>query len=234
MSDMNGSAPMGTETDREKIRVFMVDDHAVVRQGLRALIDAEDDMVVVGEASLAHEAIEIGPECKPTVAVLDVRLPDDSGVTVCRELRSRIPGLACLMLTTFATEEALLDAILAGASGFVFKQICEDELVSAIRTVGNGGSMLDGDATAGIMRKVRQASLQSDDPLQNLTKQERILLDLIGEGLTNRQISERMFLSEKTVKNYVSNLLGKLGMQRRAQAAALAARNESHRQIFAQ
>ena len=204
----------------EPIRVMIVDDHAVTRTGLRTMVEAEDDMAVVGEASLASEAIAVAPALRPDVLVLDLKLPDDSGITVCRELRKKLPEASCLMLTTYATEESLVEAILAGASGFVFKEIAEADLVNAIRTVGNGGSMLDPQATEGILRKVRQAAEDVDDPIGDLSKRDRQLLELLGEGLTNREISEKMFLSEKTVKNYVSSLLGKLGVQRRSQAAA--------------
>ncbi len=215
----------------EPIRVMIVDDHAVTRTGLRTMVEAEDDMTVVGEASLASEAIAVAPALRPDVLVLDLKLPDDSGITVCRELRKKLPEASCLMLTTYATEESLVEAILAGASGFVFKEIAEADLVNAIRTVGNGGSMLDPQATEGILRKVRQAAEDVDDPIGDLSKRDRQLLELLGEGLTNREISEKMFLSEKTVKNYVSSLLGKLGVQRRSQAAALIAERKSRRLI---
>ncbi|MBP7973449.1 MAG: response regulator transcription factor [Candidatus Nanopelagicales bacterium] len=215
----------------EPIRVMIVDDHAVTRTGLRTMVEAEDDMAVVGEASLASEAIAVAPALRPDVLVLDLKLPDDSGITVCRELRKKLPEASCLMLTTYATEESLVEAILAGASGFVFKEIAEADLVNAIRTVGNGGSMLDPQATEGILRKVRQAAEDVDDPIGDLSKRDRQLLELLGEGLTNREISEKMFLSEKTVKNYVSSLLGKLGVQRRSQAAALIAERKSRRLI---
>ncbi|MGV1037769.1 MAG: response regulator [Candidatus Nanopelagicales bacterium] len=215
----------------EPIRVMIVDDHAVTRTGLRTMVEAENDMVVVGEASLASEAIAVAPALRPDVLVLDLKLPDDSGITVCRELRSKLPEASCLMLTTYATEESLVEAILAGASGFVFKEIAGADLVNAVRTVGNGGSMLDPQATEGILRKVRQVAEDVDDPIGDLSKRDRQLLELLGEGLTNREISEKMFLSEKTVKNYVSALLGKLGVQRRSQAAALIAERKSRRLI---
>jgi two-component system response regulator DevR len=206
-----------------RIRVFLLDDHEVVRRGVRDLLESEGDIEVVAEASSAAEALARVPAVRPDVAVLDVRLPDGDGVTVCRELRSQLPELACLMLTSFADDEALFDAILAGASGYVLKQVREADILGAVRTVAAGGSLLDPAATARVMARMREQATASD-PLQGLSEQERKVLDLIGEGLTNRQIGERMFLAEKTVKNYVSNLLAKLGMQRRTQAAAFVAR----------
>ena len=202
--------------------VFLVDDHEIVRNGVRMLLQAQPDIEVVGEAGTAREALTRITAHAPKVAVLDVRLPDGDGVSLCRELRSRMPDLACLMLTSFADDDALYDAVLAGASGYVLKQIRGSDLVNAVRVVGAGGSLLDPTTTAQIMQRIRDDANRSSDPLSNLTEQERRVLELIGEGLTNRQISERMFLAEKTVKNYVSNLLGKLGMERRTQAAVLA------------
>jgi DNA-binding NarL/FixJ family response regulator len=203
------------------IRVFLLDDHEVVRRGVGELLDNEPDLEVVGEASTAAQALARVPAVRPDVAVLDVRLPDGDGVTVCRELRSRLPELHCLMLTSFADDEALFDAIMAGAAGYVLKQIRGTELVDAIRTVATGQSLLDPATTARMLERMRTAAARSD-PLAELTNQERTVLTLIGEGLTNREIGERMFLAEKTVKNYVSSLLAKLGMQRRTQAAVLA------------
>lgn len=204
----------------ELIRVFLLDDHEVVRRGVRELLEAEPDIEVVGEAGTAGEALARVAGSQPDVAVLDVRLPDGDGVTVCRELRSRYPQLACLMLTSFADDEALFDAILAGAAGYVLKQIRGVDLVGAVRTVAAGGSLLDPRATAAVMQRLRTP--KALDPLATLTDQERRILELIGEGLTNREIGQRMFLAEKTVKNYVSNLLAKLGLQRRTQVAVLA------------
>ncbi|MDP4510061.1 response regulator [Nonomuraea turcica] len=205
------------------IRVFLVDDHEVVRRGVAALLESEDDIEVIGEAGTAESAIARIPALQPDVAVLDVRLPDGNGVDVCREVRSRLPGLACLMLTSFADDDALFDAVMAGASGYVLKQIHGSDLVGAVRTVASGQSLLDPQTTAAMLQRLRDQASRKD-PLATLTEQERHILELIGEGLTNRQIGERMFLAEKTVKNYVSNLLSKLNMQRRTQAAALAAR----------
>jgi two-component system, NarL family, response regulator DevR len=205
--------------DRQ-IRVFLLDDHEMVRRGVRDMLETARDIAVVGEASTAAEALAAVPTLLPDVAVLDVRLADSDGVTVCRELRSQLPNLACLMLTSFADDEALFEAILAGASGYVLKQIRGNDLVHAIRTVASGQSMLDAETTAQVMDRLRTGA-RSEDSLSSLTDQERRILDLIGEGLTNRQIGERLFLAEKTVKNYVSNLLAKLGMQRRTQAAIM-------------
>ncbi|PRX60492.1 LuxR family two component transcriptional regulator [Nonomuraea fuscirosea] len=210
------------------IRVFLLDDHEVVRRGVAALLDSEDDIEVIGEAGTAESAIARIPALAPDVAVLDVRLPDGNGVDVCREVRSRVPGLACLMLTSFADDDALFDAVMAGAAGYVLKQIHGSDLVGAVRTVASGQSLLDPQTTAAMLQRLRDQAARKD-PLAALTEQERHILDLIGEGLTNRQIGERMFLAEKTVKNYVSNLLAKLNMQRRTQAAALAARLRADR-----
>jgi two-component system, NarL family, response regulator DevR len=214
------------------IRVFLLDDHELVRRGVRDLLWAEDDLTVVGEASTAQEALERIPESLPDVAVLDVRLGDDSGdvggVEVCREIRSAHPEVACVMLTSFADDEALFAAILAGAAGYVLKQIRGHDLINAIRRVGNGESLLDPAITARVLERLRRPQ-PDNDPLAILTPQERRILDLIAEGMTNRQIGEAMFLAEKTVKNYVSNLLTKLGMARRSEAAAYAARISERR-----
>jgi DNA-binding NarL/FixJ family response regulator len=205
------------------IRVFLLDDHEIVRRGVRDLLDTEPGITVIGEAGTAATALARIPALKPDVAVLDIRLPDGDGVTVCRDLRSKMPQLACLMLTSFSDDEALVDAIMAGAAGYVLKQIRGTDLVGAIRTIASGQSLLDPQAAATVMRRLRDQATATD-PLAALTDQERRILALIGEGLTNRQIGDRLFLAEKTVKNYVSALFAKLGMQRRAQAAAYAAR----------
>jgi DNA-binding NarL/FixJ family response regulator len=202
-------------------RVFPLDDHDIVRRGVRDLLNAEDDMEVVGEASTASEALARIPATKPDVAVLDVRLPDGNGVSVCRDLREKMPELGFLMLTSFADDEALFDAIMAGASGYVLKQIRGGDLVGAVRTIANGGSLLDPRATTAVLERLRAP--KPKDPLAALSEQERQILQHIGEGLTNREIGERMFLAEKTVKNYVSNVLSKLGLQRRTQVAVMAA-----------
>ena len=204
------------------IKVFLLDDHEVVRRGVASLLDTEADIQIIGEASTAQQALARIPALRPDVAVLDVRLPDGNGVAVCREIRSQMPEVACLMLTSFADDDALFDAVMAGAAGFVLKQIHGTDLVGAVRTVASGQSLLDPRSTARMMARLRDQASRKD-PLAALSDQERRILELIGEGLTNRQIGERMYLAEKTVKNYVSNLLAKLDMQRRTQAAALAA-----------
>jgi DNA-binding NarL/FixJ family response regulator len=203
-------------------RVFLLDDHEIVRRGLRELLEAEDDLEVVGEAGTAAEALARIPATRPDVAVLDVRLPDGDGVSVCRDVRSQNAAVRCLMLTSFSDDEALFSAIMAGASGYVLKQVRGTDLVDAIRRVGRGESLIDPSLTSRVLERLRGGD--DDDLLRQLTPQERTLLDLLAEGLTNRQIGERMFLAEKTVKNYVSNLLGKLGMGRRTEAAVYAAR----------
>jgi DNA-binding NarL/FixJ family response regulator len=204
------------------IRVFLLDDHEIVRMGVRDLLEAEPGITVIGEAGTAASALARIPALKPDVAILDIRLPDGDGVSVCRDLRSKMPQLACLMLTSFSDDEALFDAIMAGASGYVLKQIRGTDLVGAVRTIASGQSLLDPEAASRVMRRMRDQATAAD-PLAGLTDQERRILALIGEGLTNRQIGDRLFLAEKTVKNYVSALFAKLGMQRRAQAAAYAA-----------
>jgi DNA-binding NarL/FixJ family response regulator len=203
--------------------VFLLDDHEIVRRGVHDLLEAEPDITVIGEAATAESALARIPALKPDVAVLDVRLPDGNGVTVCREIRSKMPDVACLMLTSYGDDEALFDAIMAGAAGYVLKQIRGTDLVGAVRTIASGQSLLDPEAASRVMQRMRDQA-QRSDPLAGLTEQERRILELIGEGLTNRQIGERLFLAEKTVKNYVSALFAKLGMERRAQAAAYAAR----------
>ncbi|HTP16130.1 MAG TPA: response regulator transcription factor [Streptosporangiaceae bacterium] len=215
----------GAQTDgrRGRISVFLLDDHEVVRRGLRDLLTAEPDIDVIGEAGTAGAALRLVPSLRPDVAVLDVRLPDGDGVSVCREIRSTLPETACLMLTSYGDDHALLGAIMAGAAGYVLKQTCGSDLVSAVRAVAAGESTLDAHAARRVMERLRD-QMTSVDPVSALTDQERRVLELIGEGLTNRQIAEHMFLAEKTAKNYVSSLLAKLGMKRRAQAAAFAAR----------
>jgi DNA-binding NarL/FixJ family response regulator len=209
------------------IRVFLLDDHEIVRRGIRDLIEANEDFEVVGEAGTAEEALARIPPTRPDVAVLDVRLPDGDGVEVCREIRSRHPEISCLMLTSFADDEALFSAIMAGASGYVLKQIRGNDLIDAIRTVGAGGSLLDPQATARVLERLRHDT--ESDELAALSPQERRILELIGEGMTNRQIGETMFLAEKTVKNYVSSVFTKMGMSRRTEVAAYAARMAERR-----
>ena len=205
------------------ISVFLLDDHEIVRRGVRELLEAERDITVIGEAGTAESALARIPALRPDVAILDVRLPDGDGVSVCREIKSRLPEVACLMLTSFGDDEALFDAIMAGAAGYVLKQIRGTDLVGAVRTIASGASLLDPRAAGRVMQRMRDQAA-AEDPLAALTGQERKILELIGEGLTNRQIGERMFLAEKTVKNYVSALFSKLGMERRTQAAVYAAR----------
>ncbi len=201
-----------------KIRVFLLDDHEVVRRGVIELLESAGDIEVIGEAATVAQALARVPALRPDVAVLDVQLPDGDGISVCAELRAKLPDLACLMLTSYADDNAVVDAIVAGASGFVLKQIQGNDLVAAVRTVAAGGSLLDPTTTAQLMTKVRNQATRKD-PFKDLSAQERKILDLIGEGMTNRQIGEEIFLAEKTVKNYVSSLLAKLGLERRTQAA---------------
>jgi DNA-binding NarL/FixJ family response regulator len=202
------------------ITVFLMDDHEVVRQGVRALLESTGEIDVVGEASNAAEALARIPAVLPDVAVLDVRVPDGNGIEVCRDVSSAY-GTQCLILTSYSDDEALFEAIMAGASGYLLKQILGQDLVTAVRTVAAGGSLLDPTATTAVLERLRRAA-EPAGPLAKLSEQERTVLELIGEGLTNRQIGERMFLAEKTVKNYVSHLLAKLGLERRTQAAVLA------------
>jgi DNA-binding NarL/FixJ family response regulator len=219
---MNDTSPGQDGMDQPGITVFLLDDHEVVRRGLRDLLAEEPDIDVVGEAGTVASALARMPALRPKVAVLDVRLPDGDGVSVCREIHSSLPGTACLMLTSYGDDQALFGAIMAGAAGYVLKQTAGSDLVSAVRTVASGGSMLDAGMVQRVIGSLREQP--AADPLSVLSDQEKKVLELIGEGLTNRQIAERMFLAEKTIKNYVSSLLTKLGMQRRTQAAAFSAR----------
>jgi len=214
-----------THSDRSdrSVRVYLLDDHEIVRRGLRELLEADGSIEVIGESGLAVEATRRIPALRPDVAVLDGRLPDGSGIDVCRDVRSIDPTIACLILTSYDDDEALFSAIMAGAAGYVLKQIRGNELVDAIHRVARGQSLLDPQVTQRVLARLREGPA-SDPALASLTNQERRILLLIAEGLTNRQIAERMFLAEKTVKNYVSNLLAKLGMERRTQAAVFAAR----------
>ena len=206
----------------------MVDDHEVVRAGIKAMLDAQDDMVVVGEAGTAEEGIRRVGYDEPDVVVLDVRLPDSSGVEACRDIRSRFPDVKVLMLTSFADEEALMSAILAGASGYVLKRVKTTDLVEDIRKVGAGESLLDADMTERLFERLRTGP-KEDPLLSRLSNQERAIVDYIADGLTNRQIADEMFLAEKTVKNYVSNLLAKMNMSRRSEAAAYVARLDAEK-----
>ena len=211
------------------LRVLLVDDHEVVRTGIKAMLDAQDGITVVGEAGTAEEGIRRVGYDEPDVVVLDVRLPDGSGVEACRDIRSRFPDVKVLMLTSFADEEALMSAILAGASGYVLKRIKGNDLVDDIRKVGAGESLLDSDMTQRLFERLRTGP-QDDPLLSRLSKQERTIVAYIADGLTNKQIAEEMFLAEKTVKNYVSNLLAKMGMSRRSEAAAYVARLEGEQE----
>ncbi|OIV38199.1 DNA-binding response regulator [Mangrovactinospora gilvigrisea] len=211
-------------TESAQIRVFLLDDHEVVRRGVHELLSSEDDIEVVGEAGSAADALVRIDATRPDVAVLDVRLPDGSGVEVCREVRSRNADVKCLMLTSYSDDEALFDAIMAGASGYVLKGIRGTDLLTAVRDVAAGKSLLDPAATAQVLERLRNGRGREDERLSGLTDQERRILDLIGDGMTNRQIGQQLHLAEKTVKNYVSSLLAKLGMERRTQAAAYVAR----------
>lgn len=213
-------------SDEPTVRVFLVDDHEVVRQGVRSLIDASGDLVVVGEADSVETGLARVLAVQPDVAILDVRLPDGNGVELCREIRSRLPQVACLMLTSYSDDEALFEAIIAGAAGYVLKQVRGGELIDAIRRVARGEHLLDPAVTGRVMKRLSSPS-PDDARLASLTGREREVLDLIGQGMTNRQIGERMFLAEKTVKNYVSGLLAKMGMERRTEAAVFVARREA-------
>jgi len=217
-----------TETSDAPIRVFLLDDHEVVRRGLKDLLESDGDIDVVGESGLAQEATRRIPALRPDVAVLDARLPDGSGIDVCREIRSTNPEIAALILTSYDDDEALFSAIMAGAAGYVLKQIRGTDLVDAVRRVAAGQSLLDPAVTQQVLDRLRVGPPQ-DAALAPLTDQERRVLGLIGEGLTNRQIGERMFLAEKTIKNYVSALLSKLGMERRTQAAVFASKHPPER-----
>jgi DNA-binding NarL/FixJ family response regulator len=217
--------------DQRPITVFLLDDHELVRRGIRTLLEIEDDIEVVGEAATAAEAVARIPALRPRVAVLDGRLPDGSGIEVCREIRSIDPDIAVIVLTSYDDDDALFAAIMAGAAGYVLKQVTGDELVSAVRHVAAGHSMLDPAVTTRVLARLRNGPHQ--DPLtKHLTPKEEQILGLVGEGLTNRQIAERLVLAEKTVKNYVSILLGKLGVESRTQAAVLAARRPQQRRPY--
>ncbi len=216
-------------SERETVRVFLLDDHEIVRRGVADLLNAEPDLEVVGEAGNAAEALSAVAATEPDVAVLDVRLGDGNGVEVCRDIRSAHPDVACLMLTSFSDDHAVIDAAMAGAAGYVLKQIGSNELVEAIRKVARGVQLLD---RAEVRLRMQRLKESDEGVLLSLTPQEQRIFTLIGDGYSNRQIADEMFLAEKTVKNYVSNLFAKLGISRRTQAAALAARldeRERHR-----
>jgi DNA-binding NarL/FixJ family response regulator len=206
------------------IRVFLLDDHEIVRRGLRELLERQGDIEVVGESGLAKEATARIPALRPDVAVLDGRLPDGSGIDVCRDVRSIDPSIKALILTSYDADDALFSAIMAGAAGYVLKQVRGTDLLETVRRVAEGQSMLDPAVTAQVLERLRRGP-DTSDALAVLTDRERQILELIGEGLTNRQIGERIFLAEKTIKNYVSSLLAKLGLERRTPAAVFATRN---------
>ena len=210
------------------IRVFLLDDHEIVRRGVRDLLEAEADIEVVGEAGTVTQAVARIPLADPDVAILDVRLPDGTGVEVCRDVRSTHPEIRCLMLTSFSDDEAMFEAIVAGAAGYLLKEVRSADIVESVRRVAAGESLLDATLTARVQERLRKAP-DEDERLRDLTGQERRILELLADGLTNRQIAAEMFLAEKTVKNYVSNLLSKMGMSRRTEAAVYAARLEQRR-----
>ncbi len=212
------SATEGEPGRTGPLRVFLLDDHEIVRRGIRELLESESDIVVVGESGLAAEAEARIPALRPDVAILDGRLPDGSGIEVCRAIRSQDPGIAALILTSYDDDEALFAAIMAGAAGYVLKQVRGVDLIDMVRRVAAGQSTLDPSVTAQVLERVRSGP-PVDKELESLTGQEQKILDLVGEGLTNRQIAERLFLAEKTVKNYVSSMLAKLGLSSRTQAA---------------
>jgi two-component system, NarL family, response regulator DevR len=224
MTSMNTQSTPGEATAQpELVRVYLLDDHEIVRRGLRELLESDGRIDVVGESGLAEEASRRIPALRPHVAVLDGRLPDGSGIDVCRDVRSVDPSIACLILTSYDDDEALFHAIMAGASGYVLKQIRGNELIDAILRVAQGQSLLDPQVTARVLERLRGGH-EEDAAISGLTEQERRVLMHIADGLTNRQIGQEMFLAEKTVKNYVSSILAKLGMERRTQAAVFASK----------
>jgi DNA-binding NarL/FixJ family response regulator len=230
---MDDTGPSHRDTEQAKTRVFLLEDHEVMRQGLRMVLSAEPDIEVVGDAGTVASALVRLSAVRPDVAILDVRLPDGDGISACRDIRSMLPDVACLMFTAYEDDQALLGAVMAGAAGYVLKGTPVRDVVDAVRVVATGKSILDAGAAQRIIAQLQGGSPvsgQGDDRVASLTAQEKRVLDLIGEGLTNRQIAERMSLAEKTAKNYVSALLMKLGLQRRSQAAVLAVRhaNPSH------
>ena len=206
--------------------VFLVDDHEIVRRGVRELLESTDDISVIGEAGTVVDALFLIPQNLPDILVLDVRLPDGSGIEVCREIRSEHPEVRCLMLTAFEEDDALLNAVLAGADGFVLKKIQGNELVEAVRAIAGGRSLLDATNLDSARGRLRSRGDNADARLQYLTPQELRILECLADGLTNRQIADKMFLAEKTVKNYVSSLLSKMGVSRRTEAAVFAARKQ--------
>jgi two-component system response regulator DevR len=230
---MEETDPSHENSGRAQVRVFLLEDHEVTRQGLRMVLSAEPDIDVVGDAGTVASTLVRLPAVRPDVAILDVRLPDGDGISACREIRSMMPDVACLMFTAYEDDQALLGALMAGAAGFVLKGSAVRDVVEAVRVVATGRSILDANATRRVMTQLRGGTAgggAGPNRLESLTAQERRVLDLIGEGLTNRQIAERMFLAEKTAKNYVSSLLTKLGLQRRSQAAVVAVQHANPNQ----
>ena len=227
------STSVSGDVARKPIDVFVLDDQEIVRRGIRSLLEAESGIRVIGEAGTASDAVAKIPALRPDVAVLDVRLPDGDGVSVCREVRSRTPEVACLMFTAFSDDQALLDSILAGAAGYVLKEVRGCDLVGAVRLAASGRSLLPRRAASQVMARLHDSSAKRD-ALAGLTPHERGILQLIGEGLTNREIGDRLFLAEKTVKNYVSTLFRKLGLEQRTAAAAYVARTNTNNTLQVQ
>jgi len=203
------------------IRVFLLDDHEMVREGIRSLLESDDDIEVVGQAATVAEALSRIPQDQPDVAILDVRLEDGSGIEVCREVRSANPNIICLMMTSFADDEALYASVMAGAAGYVLKQIRARDLIEDVKKVASGGSLMDPRAVARVIERITRPP-HAVSALSSLSPQEHRLLELIAEGMTNREIAETMFLAEKTIKNYVTGLLSKLNVSNRTEAAILA------------
>jgi two-component system response regulator DevR len=219
---MDDPTALNADNAPDSIRVFLLDDHEIVRRGIADLLQTEPDIIVVGEAGTAAEALVRIPACVPHVAVLDARLPDGSGIEVCREIRSSAPEIRCLILTSYDDNDAIFAAVMAGAAGYLLKEVRGSYLVDAIRQVAAGKSLMDPAVTERLLSRLRDGA-PHDERLASLTAREREVLGLISDGLTNREIGERLFLAEKTIKNYVSGLLAKLGMQRRTQAAVYGA-----------
>ena len=223
-TDSQPDAVQPTSVGQPQIRVYLLDDHEIVRRGIKELLESEGDIVVIGESGFAKDAARHIPALRPDVAILDGRLPDGTGVEVCREIRSRDPGIAALILTSYDDDEALFSAIMAGAAGYILKQVRGNDLVETVRRVAAGQSMLDPAVTAQVLERLRRGP-ETDPALASLTQQEHRILTLIGEGMTNRQIAEDMYLAEKTVKNYTSSLYAKLGLESRTQAAIYATKH---------
>lgn len=214
-------------TETAKVRVFLLDDHEVVRRGLKDLLESDGSIEVVGEAATVAQALARIPAVRPDVAVLDARLPDGSGIEVCRQVRSSDPSIRAIILTSYDDDDALFAAIMAGAAGYILKQVSGDDLLAAVHKVAQGAALLDPQVTERVMSRLRQGDKDEPEELKRLSPQERRILDLVAEGLTNRQIGEQLFLAEKTVKNYMSSILSKLGLERRTQAAVFVSKLQS-------